>query len=175
MSYCSANCLCSNFSDWFLKIFRLIMDWKTFVNELFETKWRNPNPLRELCFSYFECELIDNSWKFSSLSKIPYSQVKVSGGTQTDMKSYSLSSSAASQLSQSVRERIMSGSDGVTKSPVRTQNTHKSVDRDSLPGSLSDSTYTDLQLMSNQNSWFRHGSPYTASLPTRSSAVCTYL
>lgn len=96
----------------------------------------------------------------------------MSGGTQTDMKSYSLSSTAASQLSQSVRERIMMGPESISKSPVRTQTIHKSVDRDSLPGSLSDSTYTDLQLMSNQNSsWFRHGSSYTASLPTRTSAV----
>lgn len=95
----------------------------------------------------------------------------MSGGTQTDIKSYSLSSTTASQLSQCVRERIMMGQDTIPKSPARTQNTHKSVDRDSLPGSLSDSNYTDLQIMSNQhNSWFRHGSPYTASLPTRSSA-----
>lgn len=91
----------------------------------------------------------------------------MSGGTQTDMKSYSLSSTAANQLSQCVRERIMMGQEA-QKSPARTQ---KPVDRDSLPGSLSDSTYTDLQIMSNQhNSWFRHGSPYTASLPARTSA-----
>lgn len=90
------------------------------------------------------------------------------------MKSYSLNSTAATHLSQSVRERIMMGSENVPKSPIRTQNSHKSIDRDSLPGSLSDSTYTDLQIMSNQNnSWFRLGSPYTASLPTRTSAVGT--
>lgn len=82
------------------------------------------------------------------------------------MKSYSLSSTAANQLSQCVRERIMMGQD-VPKSPARTQS--KPVDRDSLPGSLSDSTYTDLQMMNQHNSWFRHGSPYTASLPTRTS------
>lgn len=98
----------------------------------------------------------------------------MSGGTQTDMKSYSLSSAAAGQLSQSVRERIMMGTaDVMSKSSNRSPSSHhKATDRDSLPGSLSDSTYTDLQIMSNQNgSWFRHGSPYTASLPTRSSAV----
>ncbi|XP_065213728.1 protein sickie-like isoform X2 [Planococcus citri] len=107
----------------------------------------------------------------AQVSAVPRTKVKVSGGTQTDIKSYSLSSTTASQLSQCVRERIMMGQDSIPKSPSRTQNAHKTVDRDSLPGSLSDSTYTDLQIMSNQhNSWFRHGSPYTASLPTRSSA-----
>ena len=99
----------------------------------------------------------------------------MSGGTQTDMKSYSLSSAAANQLSQSVRERILMGtSDVMSKSPSRSpSNHHKTAVRDSLPGSLSDSNYSDLHVMSNQNgSWFRHGSPYTASLPTRSNAVC---
>ncbi|XP_050437600.1 protein sickie isoform X2 [Adelges cooleyi] len=43
----------------------------------------------------------------AQVSAVPRTKVKVSGGTQTDMKSYSVSGPSATQLSQSVRERLM--------------------------------------------------------------------
>lgn len=73
-------------------------------------------------------------------------QVKVSGGTQTDMKTYSVSGPSASQLSQSVRERLIANQ----------------------------SEQQETKMNSPYGTWTRH-SPvpphYTASLPSRTGAI----
>lgn len=75
--------------------------------------------------------------------------MKVSGGTQTDMKSYSVSGPSATQLSQSVRERLMANQ-----------------------------SEQEAKISSPYGTWMRH-SPvpphYTASLPSRTGAIGTYL
>ncbi|RZF40004.1 hypothetical protein LSTR_LSTR002407, partial [Laodelphax striatellus] len=104
-------------------------------------------------------------------------QVKVSGGTQTDLKVYSSGggggvaapgSPGGGQLTASVRERLFQGSQSLPKS--RTPHPHAERERDS--GSLSDSNYADLaSLSSPYSSWLRHTSAYTASLPARATTV----
>ncbi|KAJ1520651.1 hypothetical protein ONE63_003757 [Megalurothrips usitatus] len=113
----------------------------------------------------------------AQVSAVPRTKLKVSGGTQTctsDYKSYSLTGPAASQLSQSVRDRLMQGSHSL---PRNATTAAASAHRPFRPsdGSLSDSNYTDLQAYysSPYGSWARHSShgqhsAYTASLPTRS-------
>lgn len=100
----------------------------------------------------------------------------MSGGTQTDIKTYSSGSPSAggtnnsnnpsntsNQLSASVRERLLLGSQSLPKS----RTSHPHAERDT--GSLSDSNYADLaSLASPYSSWLRHTSAYTASLPARS-------
>lgn len=98
--------------------------------------------------------------------------LQVSGGTQTctsDYKSYSLTGPAASQLSQSVRDRLMQGSHSLPRNAEYAGSPSHRPYRPS-DGSLSDSNYTDLQSYYNSpyGSWLRHSSAYTASLPTRS-------
>lgn len=72
--------------------------------------------------------------------------MKVSGGTQTDMKTYSVSGPSASQLSQSVRERLIANQ----------------------------SEQQEAKINSPYGTWTRH-SPvpphYTASLPSRTGAI----
>jgi len=74
-------------------------------------------------------------------------KVKVSGGTQTDMKTYSVSGPSATQLSQSVRERLMANQSA-----------------------------QEAKIGSPYGTWMRH-SPvpphYTASLPSRTGAIGT--
>lgn len=82
-------------------------------------------------------------------------QVKVSGGTQTDLKSYSVGGTSGAQLSASVRERLMMGSQSLPKARTDT-------------GSLSDSNYADLA--SPYSSMYRHTAAYTSSLPARATA-----
>lgn len=71
--------------------------------------------------------------------------MKVSGGTQTDMKTYSVSGPSATQLSQSVRERLMANQ-----------------------------SEQEAKIGSPYGTWMRH-SPvpphYTASLPSRTGAI----
>lgn len=81
-------------------------------------------------------------------------QVKVSGGTQTEVKSYSVGSATGAQLSASVRDRLLQGSQSLPKPRTDT-------------GSLSDSNYTDL---SPYTALYRHTTAYTSSLPARSTA-----
>lgn len=80
--------------------------------------------------------------------------MKVSGGTQTDLKSYSVGSTSGAHLSASVRERLMQGSQSLPKTRADT-------------GSLSDSNYTEL---SPYSAMYRHTTAYTASLPARATA-----
>ncbi|KAK3907514.1 Protein sickie [Frankliniella fusca] len=108
-------------------------------------------------------------------------QTQVSGGTQTctsDYKSYSLTGPAASQLSQSVRDRLMQGSHSL---PRNATSAAAAADYPSSTGphrpfrpsdgSLSDSNYTDLQSYYSSpaySSWLRHSSHGSTTLPTRS-------
>jgi neuron navigator 2 len=127
---------------------------------------------------------------------VPRTKLKVSGGTQTctsDLqqqqpqphlfKSYSLTGPSASQLSQSVRDRLLLGSQSLPK-PGSSEHaalfhSHRSQQRGHRPtdGSLSDtaySNYADLQnycaSSSPYSSWLRYSATYTSSLPARASA-----
>lgn len=79
-------------------------------------------------------------------------QVKVSGGTQTpgELKSCSVGGTSGAQLSASVRERLLQGSQSLPKPRSDT-------------GSLSDSN-------SPYSALYRHTTAYTASLPARTTA-----
>ncbi|XP_026814796.1 neuron navigator 2 isoform X2 [Rhopalosiphum maidis] len=81
----------------------------------------------------------------AQVSAVPRTKVKVSGGTQTDMKTYSVSGPSATQLSQSVRERLMANQ-----------------------------SEQEAKIGSPYGTWTRH-SPvpphYTASLPSRTGAI----
>ncbi|XP_025406200.1 protein sickie isoform X4 [Sipha flava] len=81
----------------------------------------------------------------AQVSAVPRTKVKVSGGTQTDMKTYSVSGPSATQLSQSVRERLMANQ-----------------------------SEQEVKIGSPYGTWTRH-SPvpphYTASLPSRTGAI----
>lgn len=131
----------------------------------------------------------------AQVSAVPRTKLKVSGGTQTctsDYKSYSLTGPAASQLSQSVRDRLMQGSHSLPRNatssvsmasieyagltgPNQGQVPGHATHRPFRPsdGSLSDSNYSDLQAYYS-SPWLRHSAhatgsaAYTASLPTRS-------
>lgn len=82
----------------------------------------------------------------------------MSGGTQTDLKSYSVGGTSGAQLSASVRERLLLGSQSLPKPRTDT-------------GSLSDSNYADLAALSSPYSaMYRHTAAYTSSLPTRTTA-----
>ena len=82
----------------------------------------------------------------------------MSGGTQTDLKSYSVGGTSGAQLSASVRERLLLGSQSLPKPRTDT-------------GSLSDSNYADLAALSSPYSaMYRHTAAYTSSLPTRATA-----
>lgn len=74
--------------------------------------------------------------------------MKVSGGTQTDMKTYSVSGPSATQLSQNVRERLMANQ-----------------------------LEQEAKISSPYGTWIRQ-SPipphYTASLPSRTGALGNY-
>uniref|UniRef100_A0A1B6D2Z1 AAA+ ATPase domain-containing protein n=2 Tax=Clastoptera arizonana TaxID=38151 RepID=A0A1B6D2Z1_9HEMI len=91
----------------------------------------------------------------AQVSAVPRTKLKVSGGTQTDLKSYSVGGTTGAQLSASVRERLMMGSQSLPK--PRTDS-----------GSLSDSNYVDLG--SPYSSMYRHTAAYTSSLPARATA-----
>ncbi|XP_050534791.1 protein sickie isoform X2 [Daktulosphaira vitifoliae] len=86
-----------------------------------------------------------NDPRTAQVSAVPRTKVKVSGGTQTDMKSYSVSGPNATQLSQSVRERLIANQldqEAKTNSPYGT--------------------------------WMRQSpvpTHYTASLPSRTGAI----
>ncbi|XP_054270358.1 protein sickie isoform X2 [Macrosteles quadrilineatus] len=90
----------------------------------------------------------------AQVSAVPRTKVKVSGGTQTDLKSYSVGGTSGAQLSASVRERLMQGSQSLPKPRTDT-------------GSLSDSNYTEL---SPYSAMYRHTTAYTSSLPARATA-----
>ncbi|VVC29274.1 Hypothetical protein CINCED_3A005783 [Cinara cedri] len=81
----------------------------------------------------------------AQVSAVPRTKVKVSGGTQTDMKTYSVSGPSATQLSQNVRERLMANQ-----------------------------SEQEAKISSPYGTWMRH-SPvpphYTASLPSRTGAI----
>ncbi|XP_046669946.1 protein sickie isoform X3 [Homalodisca vitripennis] len=93
----------------------------------------------------------------AQVSAVPRTKVKVSGGTQTDLKAYSVGGTSGAQLSASVRERLLQGSQSLPKARTDT-------------GSLSDSNYTEL---SPYSAMYRHttAAAYTASLPARVTAA----
>lgn len=124
-----------------------------------------------------------NNSKNAQVSVVPRTKVKVSGGTQTctsdlqqqqphpksspsQYKSYSLTGHAANQLSQSVRERLMMGSQSLPKGVLGSNgsgiisNAHDYglVMRQSRPkasdGSLSDTQATEQS--SPYAPWLRH-------------------
>ena len=131
----------------------------------------------------------------AQVSAVPRTKLKVSGGTQTctsdlqqqpqhhHYKSYSLTGPSASQLSQSVRDRLLLGSQSLPKpgssehaalfhSHRGQQRTHRPTD-----GSLSDTTYSNYADLQNYyansspySSWLRYSATYTSSLPARASA-----
>ncbi|KAJ9581339.1 hypothetical protein L9F63_023483, partial [Diploptera punctata] len=131
----------------------------------------------------------------AQVSAVPRTKLKVSGGTQTctsdlqqpqhhHYKSYSLTGPSASQLSQSVRDRLLLGSQSLPK-PGSSEHaalfhSHRSQQRTHRPtdGSLSDTTYSNYADLQNYyansspySSWLRYSATYTASLPARASAA----
>jgi len=133
----------------------------------------------------------------AQVSAVPRTKLKVSGGTQTctsdlqqqqqpqphHFKSYSLTGSSASQLSQSVRDRLLLGSQSLPK-PGSSEHaalfhSHRGQQRGHRPtdGSLSDTTYSNYADLQNYyansspySSWLRYSATYTSSLPARASA-----
>ena len=132
----------------------------------------------------------------AQVSAVPRTKLKVSGGTQTctsdlqqqqpqphHFKSYSLTGSSASQLSQSVRDRLLLGSQSLPK-PGSSEHaalfhSHRGQQRVHRPtdGSLSDTTYSNYADLQNYyansspySSWLRYSATYTSSLPARASA-----
>ncbi|PNF13684.1 hypothetical protein B7P43_G15281 [Cryptotermes secundus] len=132
----------------------------------------------------------------AQVSAVPRTKLKVSGGTQTctndlqqqsqphHYKSYSLTGPSASQLSQSVRDRLLLGSQSLPK-PGTSEHAalfhpHRGQQRGHRPsdGSLSDTTYSNYADLQNYyansspySSWLRYSATYTSSLPARASAA----
>ncbi|KAF5274425.1 hypothetical protein FQR65_LT04341 [Abscondita terminalis] len=117
----------------------------------------------------------NSSGKTAQVSAVPRTKVKVSGGTQTcssdlqqppktQYKSYSLTGNTANQLSQSVRERLMMGSQSLPKGAgsgqeyglILRQARVKASD-----GSLSDTQVVDVS--SPYAPWLRHSNTYSVA------------
>jgi hypothetical protein len=120
--------------------------------------------------------LQSQSGKTASVSAVPRTKVKVSGGTQTcssdlqqshksnapQFKSYSLTGNAASQLSQSVRERLMMGSQSLPKGAGQD---YGLVLRQGRP-KASDGSLSDTQAIENTSPyapWLRHSNTYSVA------------
>ncbi|XP_044262879.1 protein sickie isoform X1 [Tribolium madens] len=120
--------------------------------------------------------LQNQAGKTASVSAVPRTKVKVSGGTQTcssdlqqshksntpQFKSYSLTGNAASQLSQSVRERLMMGSQSLPKGAGQD---YGLVLRQGRP-KASDGSLSDTQAIENTSPyapWLRHSNTYSVA------------
>ncbi|XP_044727991.1 protein sickie isoform X3 [Chrysoperla carnea] len=124
--------------------------------------------------------------KTAQVSVVPRTKVKVSGGTQTctsdlqqthpkptttQYKSYSLTGHTASQLSQSVRERLMMGSQSLPKGALgggvgNITNEYQLVLRQARP-KASDGSLSDTQATENSSPyapWLRHRSTKSEKL-----------
>ncbi|XP_050507171.1 protein sickie isoform X2 [Diabrotica virgifera virgifera] len=115
--------------------------------------------------------------KTAAVSAVPRTKVKVSGGTQTcssdlqqshkasppQFKSYSLTGNTANQLSQSVRERLMMGSQSLPKGAV-THQEYGLVMR--ARPKVSDGSLSDTQAIENTSPyapWLRHSNTYSVA------------
>ncbi|KAJ8918026.1 hypothetical protein NQ315_011482 [Exocentrus adspersus] len=123
-------------------------------------------------------QVIQNpSGKTAAVSAVPRTKVKVSGGTQTcssdlqqphkasppQFKSYSLTGNAANQLSQSVRERLMMGSQSLPKGACHQD--YGLVMRQVRP-KASDGSLSDTQAIENTSPyapWLRHSNTYSVA------------
>ncbi|CAH0559607.1 unnamed protein product, partial [Brassicogethes aeneus] len=125
----------------------------------------------------------NQSGKTASVSAVPRTKVKVSGGTQTcssdlqqqqaqqalkaspqQFKSYSLTGNAASQLSQSVRERLMMGSQSLPKGAG--QHDYGLILRHQPRPKVSDGSLSDTQAIENSSPyapWLRHSNTYSVA------------
>ncbi|KAL1505332.1 hypothetical protein ABEB36_004923 [Hypothenemus hampei] len=121
----------------------------------------------------------NHNGKTASVSVVPRTKVKVSGGTQTcssdlqqsnkassqsQYKSYSLTGNTANQLSQSVRERLMMGSQSLPKGGVHSQD-YGLVMRQMRP-KASDGSLSDTQVIENCSPyapWLRHSNTYSVA------------
>ncbi|KAL3276356.1 hypothetical protein HHI36_011740, partial [Cryptolaemus montrouzieri] len=114
--------------------------------------------------------------KTAAVSAVPRTKVKVSGGTQTcssdlqqihkasppQFKSYSLTGNAANQLSQSVRERLMMGSQSLPKGAGQE---YGLILRQGRP-KVSDGSLSDTQAIENVSPyapWLRHSNTYSVA------------
>ncbi|XP_057665931.1 protein sickie [Diorhabda carinulata] len=117
--------------------------------------------------------------KTASVSAVPRTKVKVSGGTQTcssdlqqshktsppQFKSYSLTGNTANQLSQSVRERLMMGSQSLPKGAGGAHQDYGLVMRQVRP-KASDGSLSDTQAIENTSPyapWLRHSNTYSVA------------
>ncbi|KAI5726429.1 hypothetical protein M8J76_002487 [Diaphorina citri] len=103
----------------------------------------------------------------AQVSAVPRTKVKISGGTQTDMKSYFISSANSSprRSSSNIRERVILASQSLPKGSTRLES-----------GSLSDSNFTESAMHGRSNgdhhsSPLRHSSTYTAPLPMKAAGM----
>ncbi|XP_060525859.1 protein sickie isoform X2 [Cylas formicarius] len=119
----------------------------------------------------------NHAGKTASVSAVPRTKVKVSGGTQTcssdlqqshkssppQFKSYSLTGGTANQLSQSVRERLMLGSQSL---PKEAGQGYGLVMRQMRP-KVSDGSLSDTQAIENTSPyaapWLRHSNTYSVA------------
>ncbi|KAI4459066.1 steerin [Holotrichia oblita] len=115
----------------------------------------------------------NQSGKTAQVSAVPRTKVKVSGGTQTcssdlqphknpQFKSYSLTGNTANQLSQSVRERLMMGSQSLPKGAGQD---YGLVMRQARP-KASDGSLSDTQAIENTSPyapWLRHSNTYSVA------------
>ncbi|XP_045469651.1 protein sickie isoform X1 [Harmonia axyridis] len=114
--------------------------------------------------------------KTAAVSAVPRTKVKVSGGTQTcssdlqqvhkasppQFKSYSLTGNTATQLSQSVRERLMMGSQSLPKGAGQD---YGLILRQGRP-KVSDGSLSDTQAIENVSPyapWLRHSNTYSVA------------
>ncbi|XP_066251212.1 protein sickie [Euwallacea similis] len=121
--------------------------------------------------------LQNHNGKTAAVSVVPRTKVKVSGGTQTcssdlqqsskpsppQFKSYSLTGNTANQLSQSVRERLMMGSQSLPKGGVHQE--YGLVMRQMRP-KASDGSLSDTQAIENCSPyapWLRHSNTYSVA------------
>ncbi|XP_030764582.1 protein sickie isoform X2 [Sitophilus oryzae] len=119
----------------------------------------------------------NHNGKTAAVSAVPRTKVKVSGGTQTcssdlqqshkpsppQFKSYSLTGNTANQLSQSVRERLMMGSQSLPKGGVHQE--YGLVMRQMRP-KASDGSLSDTQAIENCSPyapWLRHSNTYSVA------------
>ncbi|XP_076260420.1 sickie isoform X2 [Rhynchophorus ferrugineus] len=125
-----------------------------------------------------QAQVIQNhNGKSAAVSAVPRTKVKVSGGTQTcssdlqqshkpsppQFKSYSLTGNTANQLSQSVRERLMMGSQSLPKGGVHQE--YGLVMRQVRP-KASDGSLSDTQAIENCSPyapWLRHSNTYSVA------------
>ncbi|CAH1134529.1 unnamed protein product [Ceutorhynchus assimilis] len=119
----------------------------------------------------------NHNGKTTSVASVSRTKVKVSGGTQTcssdlqqsnkpsppQFKSYSLTGNTANQLSQSVRERLMMGSQSLPKGGVHQE--YGLVMRQTRP-KASDGSLSDTQAIENCSPyapWLRHSNTYSVA------------